>query len=461
MSFSDHQNKNPEKIDTETLNQWDHQYLWHPFTQMENWGAEPSLFIERGEGVWLFDTEGNRYLDGVSSLWCNVHGHNRSEINRAIQNQLEKVAHSTLLGLGNVPATLLAKKLVDISPASLNRVFYSDNGSTAVEIALKMAYQYWQQKENPVPTKKKFVRIREAYHGDTLGSVSVGGMDLFHSIFEPLLFDCYDIPSPFLYGSSFELEEHCRDKSLRLLSELLENQHREIIGLITESYVQGASGMVVFPSGFMRELARLCREYEILLIVDEVATGFGRTGRMFALEEDGLEPDFMILAKGITGGYLPLAATLTTEEVYSAFLGSNEKTFFHGHTYTGNPLASASALASLEIFYKDQTLFHLEKKIDFLRDRLKDFRILKGVQDIRQKGMMVGIQLGLDHRKPYPQSDRMGHSVSMRARDYGVIIRPLGDVLVCMPPLSIEIEEIKLLCDAVYRSIEEVIKVIK
>ncbi len=435
-------------------------HLWHPFTQMKQWMTEDPLFIERGEGNYLIDIEGKRYLDGVSSLWTNVHGHNKQEINDAITKQIGKISHSTMLGLANVPATELAKRLAEISPGKLNKIFYSDSGATAVEIGLKMAYQYWRQREKPVPSKTRFITLSGAYHGDTIGSVSLGGIDLFHKIFSHLLFETYSFPCPNFHGSDFSTPEECMNNSLKVFESVLRQHHSEIIGLFIEPYVQGAAGMIVYPKGFMKSLYSVCRKYEILFIVDEVATGFGRTGRMFACEEDDLEPDIMSVAKGLSGGYLPLAATITTDEIFDAFLGEYDefKAFYHGHTFTGNPLACAAALASLDLFNKEMTIKNLGQKIELLDELLAPVKELTHVGDVRQKGFMVGIELAevKSDRKRYAVKERMGHKVCMEARKHGVIIRPLGDVVILMPPLSITPEELRLLTNVVRDSIIEV-----
>jgi len=448
------------RLEKQQLINCNHQFVWHPFTQMKAWQQEEPLFIERGDGNWLIDVDGNHYLDGVSSLWANIHGHNKKELNDAIQNQLQQIAHSTMLGLANIPATLLAEKLVQIAPGKLNKVFYSDSGATAVEIALKMAYQYWQQKEKPNPTKKKFVKLTEAYHGDTIGAVSIGGIDLFHKIFSTLLFDSFDIPTPFYYHSYFSSEKECGDYSIKSLKSLLEKHHHEIAGLFIEPYVQGSAGMIVFPKGFMKEVRTLCSQYNILFIADEVATGFGRTGKMFACEEEALAPDIITVAKGITGGYLPLAATLVTDEIFNAFLGEPQehKTFFHGHTYTGNPLACNVALASLKIFDTEETLAKLQAKVTNVTELLSDISQLEHVGNIRQKGFMIGIELVKYKitKQPYPPEWRIGHQVCMEARKHQIIIRPLGDVIVLMPPLSITLEELQLLADAITQSIKSI-----
>ena len=394
----------------------DRAYVWHPFTQQRGWCDGDPVVIERGEGTDLIDTQGRRYIDGVSSLWCNVHGHAHPRIDAAVRDQLDRVAHSTMLGLSHRPAIELAERLVEIAPPGLTRVFYSDSGSTAAEIALKMAFQYWQQSDEPARTK--FVCLRDAYHGDTIGSVSVGGIDLFHSMYRPLLFDTLKA-SP----------DHLGD-----LDRVLAENEGRVAAVMMEPLVQGAAGIQVHRRGYLRGVRALCDRYGVLLILDEVATGFGRTGRMFACEHEGVMPDLLCLAKGITGGYLPLAATLATERVYEAFLGEFEefKTFFHGHTYTGNPLACAAALASLDVFEEERTLERLQPKIELLGELLEPLKAHPSVAQIRQRGFMVGIELD-----GFPLEARIGHQVTLEARRRGAIIRPLGDVVVLMPPLSI------------------------
>ena len=445
----------------EELERWDKQYLWHPFTQMKDYCDEEPLIIEKGEGSFLIDIYGNRYLDGVSSLWVNLHGHGREEINQAIINQVKKISHSTLLGLSNIPAIKLAKKLVEVTPSGLDKVFYSDNGSTAVEIALKMAFQYWRQTSPPQKEKHKFIFLEYAYHGDTLGGVSVGGINTFHTLYKPLLFPAYRAPSPYCYRCSLKKDyPSCNLDCLNQVEDVIKEHHQEVAALIIEPLVQGAAGMIVYPPGYLKEIRRLCSQYNILLIADEVAVGLGRTGTMFACEHEEVTPDLMCVAKGISGGYLPLAATLTTEEIYGAFLGEYRelKTFFHGHSYTGNPVACNAALASLEIFEKDHTLDELKGKIFFLEEKLKPFLDLSHVGDIRQKGFMVGIELvkNKDSRESYPLEEKVGSKVILEARKMGLIIRPLGDVIVIMPPLNISYEHLERLIEIVFHSIEKV-----
>ncbi len=434
----------------------DRRHVWHPFTQMQAWPDDHPLIIESAEGNYLIDNQGNRYLDGVSSLWVLVHGHRKRRIDEAVRAQLGKVAHSTLLGLASVPSIELAAKLVQVAPRGLTRVFYSDSGSTSVEIALKMAYQYWRQRDRP--EKRKFAALAEAYHGDTIGSVSVGGIELFHDIFRGLLFGVERIPTPYVYR--WEGEGDCGQACLASAEALFARKGRELAALVIEPLVQGAAGMIVQPPGFLARLAALCREHEVLLICDEVATGFGRTGTMFAVEQEGVTPDLMCLAKGLTGGYLPLAATLTTEEIYSAFLGTvaEKRTFFHGHTYTGNPLACAAALANLELFEQERTLERMQPVMKALAQKLERIAQLQHVGEVRRRGLMIGIELVRDRstKAEFAYGDRMGHRVCLAARRRGIILRPLGNVIVLMPPLSLTLGEARMLGDAVHDSIAEV-----
>ena len=426
------------------LSNLDKQYIWHPFTQMQDYLNSQPTIIDRGKGVLLTDVNGREYYDGVSSIWLNVHGHRANEIDNSVKEQLGKIAHSTLLGMANVPSILLAEQLVKITPKSLTKVFYSDSGSAAVEIALKIAYQYWRLQGNS--KRKRFVAMTNAYHGDTLGATSVGGMELFHSTYQDLLFNAIRLPypSPYHFNLSPEL---CSDHCLGELQKLFAERKTEIAGLIVEPIVQGASGILVMPPGFLSEVERLCREYGILLITDEVATGFGRTGQMFACDHEKVQPDIMTIGKGLTGGYLPLAATLTSEEIYSAFLGNynDKKTFFHGHSYTGNQLCCAAALANLNLFEEHELIGDVIRKSQWLSARLIDITDCSHVGDVRNKGLMTGIELAKDkkEKEPYPWEDKMGIKVCDRSRELGMIIRPLGNVVVFMPPLVSTKEELE------------------
>jgi adenosylmethionine-8-amino-7-oxononanoate aminotransferase len=421
----------------EELIEADRRHLWHPFTQQRGWCEdEPPLVIDHAQGIYLYDADGNAYIDGVSSLWCNVHGHRHPAIDEAIRAQLERVGHSTMLGLSHAPAIELAERLVAITPPGLERVFYSDSGSTAVEIALKMAFQWWAQRGEGA--RNRFICLENAYHGDTIGAVSVGGIDLFHSLYRPLLFDSW----PARAGDA----EH--------LSQLLSEHGSEVAAVIVEPLVQGAAGMLMQPPGYLKRVRELCDEHGVLLICDEVATGFGRTGRMFACEHEDVSPDLLCVGKGLTGGYLPLAATLCTERIYEGFLGGPEeyRTFFHGHTFTGNPLACAAAIATLETFEREHTLELLAPKIDLL-SRLLEHRIarLPGVAEVRQRGTMVGVEMV----SVTPEA-RLGHQVTLAARRRGAIIRPLGDVVVLMPAPAMAEHDLRRLVAITASSIAEV-----
>ncbi len=441
-----------------SLEKTDKKYLWHPFTQMKEWTVETPLIIAEGRGSFLKDITGKWYLDGISSVWVTVHGHRKKEIDDAIKEQLNRISHSTLLGLTHAPAIELAKQLVKTVPKGLSRVFYSDNGSTAVEIGLKMAFQYWQHKG--VKRKTKFLTLNNAYHGDTIGAVSVGGIDLFHKMFSPLLFKSFKAPSPYCYRCEFGKRfPSCKLYCLHKMKQIILKHHKKIAGLIIEPIVQGAGGMIVSPPGYLKGVEKLCRKYKILLIADEVATGFGRTGKMFACNHEKITPDILCLSKGITGGYLPLAATIASENIYKAFLGNFEdlKTFFHGHTYTGNQLACAAAIANLGLFKKEKTLQKMQKKIETFKKGLAEISDLSHVGEVRQKGFMMGIELVKDKRtrKPFPLKEKMGWKVCDKAKEKGLIIRPLGNVVVLMPPLSVSHQELKRLIAITRESIRE------
>ncbi len=437
-----------DRVRTARLLALDAAHVWHPFTQMQGWLDDRPLIIERGEGNWLIDTEGHRWLDAISSLWVTTHGHHKAELDAAVRAQLDRVAHCTLLGQASVPSIELAAKLVSLAPKGLTRVFYSDSGSTSVEIAVKMAYQYWQLTGHP--RKQRFVALAEAYHGDTIGSVSVGGMDLFHERFRGLLFPVERVGT-FLPGNGHTLE-----RSLAEIEELFAAKHEELAGFVVEPLIQGAAGMLIQPEGWLGGVAELCRKYDVLLICDEVATGFGRTGKLFAVEHEGVTPDLMCVAKGLTGGYLPLAATLANERIYAAFLGrfDEAKTFFHGHTYTGNPLACAAALANLELFETEATLDRMKPVEAVLADGLAELAKSKHVREVRRRGFMAGIELVNAEGKPFEFAERMGFKVCMAARASSVLLRPLGNVIVLMPPLSLSVEEAKRVVRAVKEAIE-------
>lgn len=436
--------------DLAQLRQWDCDHVWHPFTQMAEY--EP-LIIERAEGCTLITSDGRRLLDGVSSLWCNVHGHRHPRLDAAIREQLDQVAHVTTLGQSNPTTIRLARRLVEIVPPGLNHVFFSDSGATAVEVALKMAFQYWQQRPDPRPAKTKYAALANAYHGDTIGSVSVGGVARFHQMFAPLLFDVIRIPTPDMFRQPPNVtREGALSHYLHGVCEIFEQHHEELAAFVIEPLIQGAAGMLTHPAGYLRGVRELCNEFDVLLIADEVATGFGRTGKMFACEHEGVSPDLLSLAKGLTGGYMPMAATLATDEIYGAFLGDyrDSKTFYHGHTYGGNPLAAAVSLASLDVFAEEQTLICLQAKIERLREHLTRISRHKYVGDVRQCGFIAGIELVRDRatNEPFAWEEKRGLRACEAAMRRGVWLRPLGNVIVIMPPLAVTFDELDRICHA-------------
>ena len=446
-------------ITTEQLRQWDKRHVWHPFTQMQEWERDEQIIIVKGEGSWLIDTDGRRYLDGVASMWTNVHGHCRRELNDALKEQVDRLEHSTLLGLASEQSIILAARLAEITPPGLDRFFYSDNGSTAMEVAVKMAYQY--QVHSGRPERCRFITFKNAYHGDTLGAVSVGGIEIYHTTFKPLMFETLQAPSPYCYRCELGCSRlTCTMECLDSLEELMKCNAGLVAGLVIEPLVQGAGGMIVQPAGFLKRVRELCDRYDILMITDEVATGFGRTGEMFACQHEGVVPDIMAISKGIAAGYLPLAATVTVDKVYSAFLGSYSelKTFFHGHTFTGNPLACAVALKSLQLFQEDDLLAKLQLKIARLKQHLGDFAAMPHVGDVRQCGLAAGIELveNKDTGLQYPWEQRIGVRVCLEARKRGVFSRPLGNTIVIFPPLVISNGELDMLSNVLQESIRVV-----
>lgn len=431
-------------------------YLWNPFTQMKEFLSDEPLIVAEARGVKLRDVCGREYYDGNSSLWLNVHGHNRPELNEAIAAQLEQVAHSTLLGMSSVPAIELAARLVQLAPRSLGKVFFSDAGAAAVEIGLKMAFAYWRRVGRP--EKRRFLTMRNAYHGDTIGAVSVGGIDLFHAEFGPLLFETERVSYPYPYRFDGPQQE-CAEACLAELRGRLERKADEIACLVVEPLVQAAGGMILMPPGFLAEVARLAREHDVLLLADEVATGFGRTGRLFACQHEDVGPDLMTVGKGLTGGYLPVAATLATDRIYEVFWGdfSERRTFFHGHSYTGNQLGCAVALASLELLERERLVEQVAEKSRLLRDLLTPIGELEHVGEVRQCGFMVGIELVADRetKELFDWTLATGARVCRRALDLGLVTRPLGDVVTFLPPLATSEADLEAMTAILRRAIED------
>jgi len=436
----------------------DHQYLWHPFTQMKEWIDRIPVIIESGKGVYLRDTEGKRYLDGTSSIWVNIHGHRHPEINRSIKHQIDRIAHSTFLGLSHVPAIRLAEKLVKLAPRGLTKVFYSDNGSTAMEVAVKMAVQFWQYQGKAARKKQQFLTLTNAYHGDTVGTMSLGGIPLFHDAFKSLFYKTIRIEAPYCYRCPLGLTyPECGIACLEKLEMNLKNHSERIAGIVMEPAIMAAGGMIPIPGGYLGRIRELATRHDVLLILDEVATGFGRTGRMFASQHEKVTPDLMAVAKGLTGGYLPMAATLTTERIFNAFLGRYDefKTFFHGHSFTGNPVAAAAGLANLRIFKNERTLINVRTKIKMMKKLLEPMQELPMVGDVRQVGLIGILELVQDkiRKTPFPLAQRRGIRVCEEAGNRGLLIRPLGNILVLMPPLSVSDKELIRMVSILKKSI--------
>lgn len=435
----------------------DLKYIWHPNTQMKDYENDAPIIIDRGEGIYIWDIEGNKYIDSISSWWVNTLGHSHKRLNNALKAQVDKIEHVLLAGFSHKPAIELAEMLINITPQRITKVFYSDNGSTAVEVALKMAYQYWHQTGKP--EKKKFIALENSYHGDTLGSVAVGGIELYSDIFKPLLFDTYQADSPYCYRCPCEKEKNrCDFECLNSMAAILEKHSDEIAGIIVEPLVQGAAGMIIYPAEYLTKVRELCDKYNVLLIDDEVAMGFGRTGKMFAYEHARIVPDIICFSKGITAGYLPLAATLTGEEIYQAFYDDYDKlkAFYHGHSFTGNPLAASVAVENLRIFEEENIIESLQPKISCLSAELNRFKELDFVGDVRHIGMIGAIEIvkNKSTKERFPLKDRIGYKIYKEGLKRGAILRPLGNVVYFIPPYVITEDEIKKLADIALNSIK-------
>jgi len=443
------------------MNSWvkkDLRYIWHPYTQMKDCEKSPPILIERAKGAKLYDKRGRLYYDTISSWWCNVHGHNHPAIKRAINKQLGSLEHVLFAGFTHRPAIELAEGLISISPKNLTKVFFSDNGSTSVETALKLSFQYWHNIGRK--KKTKFISLDAAYHGDTIGAMSVGGVSLFNSLFSPLFFKSFKVASPYCYHCPMGRERpSCDIDCIRPLESLLKNKSSEIAAMILEPLVMGASGMIIYPKEYLRRAAALTKKYNVHLILDEVATGFGRTGKMFACQHLSVQPDLICLSKGITSGYLPLAATLTTQKIYQAFYDDydKKKTFYHGHTYTANPISCSAAVASLALFKRERTLERVAKLCPSFHKGLEEFRGLPIVGDVRYIGMIGALELVKDKKRkiPFSFTERIGKVIYERGLKSGIILRPLGNVVYFCLPLCIKEREIHTILRRAYKVISE------
>lgn len=450
--------------DLDNLKKIDLNNLWHPFTQTKVWESDNDpLIVESAEGFELIDVEGNRYLDGVSSLWCNVHGHSVPEIISTLKDQAEKVCHSTLLGLSHRPILELTERLMKIVPKNLTRVFYADSGSTAVEASLRMAMEWWQKQNSPASKKKtKLLSLVGAYHGDTLGAVSVGYLEDFHWPLKSLVTQAFRVNPPHVYRFEQGLsEDEAVEKSIEELSSLLSKEAEQIATFIIEPLVQGAAGMWIHSAKYLQAVRELCTKHNVLLIADEVATGFGKTGKMFAVEKANVEPDILVLGKGLSAGYLPISAAVTTEQIFSGFTGevSEGKTFFYGQTFAGNPLAAACAVANLDYFESSKVLDSLPERITVYQQALVEMILTHSqVDEVRVCGLMTGIELTKTSgkRDPYPSAELVGHRIVKEARKRGVIIRPLGNVMVLMPAIAMPEKDLLRLVQVTAESISAV-----
>jgi adenosylmethionine-8-amino-7-oxononanoate aminotransferase len=424
--------------------QRDLEVIWHPCTQMKDHETLPLIPIKSGKGVYLYDFEGNSYIDAVSSWWVNLFGHSNEVINNRIKVQLDTLEHVLLAGFTHEPAVELAHKLVHITPKTLSKVFYVDNGSSAVEAALKMSYHYHLNREKRKPL---FLSLTNSYHGETIGALSVGDVALYKETYEPLLIANMQVPVP------KDQSEESAQEALKILEKVLKEKSHEIAALILEPLIQGAGGMHMYHPAYLTGARVLTKKYDVHLIADEIMTGFGRTGKMFACDHADISPDFMTLSKGLTGGYLPLSVVMTTDEVYTAFYCdyNEHKAFLHSHSYTGNPLACSAALATLEIFERNDILGENEKKRVYIKEKLEKFSKLANVKEIRQQGMIAAVEL-----KGYEPRERIGLRIYEYALSQGVLLRPLGHVIYFMPPYTITYEEIDKMMEVAYKGISRV-----
>jgi adenosylmethionine-8-amino-7-oxononanoate aminotransferase len=444
------------------MNTWqkkDLQYIWHPCSQMKDYEDFPPIVIGRGKGAYLYDIDGKSYLDAVSSWWVNLFGHSNERINRAISRQLEKLEHVIFANFSHKAAIELAQEIIRITPQGLSKVFFADNGSSAVEAALKLSFHYHQQTGHP--RKTRFAAITDAYHGETLGALSVGDLDLYSKIYQPLLLNTFKATGPDCYRCPYgKCRENCAAECFESLEKIVLKHSEEICGIIIEPLVQCAAGMKIYPSRYLQKLRKLCADYNIHFIADEIAVGFGRTGKMFACEHAGVSPDIMCLSKGITGGYLPLSQVVVTDEIYQAFYADYKelKAFMHSHSYTGNALACAAACESLTIFKDEDVLAKNEIKAKMITDKVKRLADAHPhVGEYRHLGMIGALELVEDKstKKPFDWQQRVGYKIYRIALEKGVLLRPLGNVIYFMPPYVVEEEDIDLMVRVAFESINK------
>lgn len=443
----------------EEILKFDREHVWHPCTQQKDHETLPPIPIDRGEGACLIDVDGNRYIDGVSSWWVNLFGHNHPRLNRALSDQAGRIAHHIFAGFTHEPAVELSRRLCRLAPGALNKVFFADNGSSAVEVALKMSFQYWQQ--SGISQKTRFVSISDAYHGETLGALSVSGCDLYRQVYRPILLDGFQVQGPDCFRCPYgQHRDSCSAECFAAMEELVAREHEQIAGIIIEPLIQCAAGMRFYPPAYLKKLRALCDAYAVHYIADEIAVGFGRTGRLFANEHAGVSPDMLCLSKGITGGYLPLSVTLTTDEIYQAFYDdyATMKAFLHSHSYTGNPLACAVAIEVLNIFEDERILDTLKPRMALLAEQAERFEALPHVGEFRQCGMVAAVEMvrEKDGRIAYPWQERRGLEVYKKALGRGALLRPLGNVVYFMPPLNIPMEDLQKLVDIAFAAVTEV-----
>jgi adenosylmethionine-8-amino-7-oxononanoate aminotransferase len=438
----------------------DLKYIWHPYTQMKDAEELPPILIERAEGIKLYGANGKVYYDTIASWWCNVHGHCHPRIKEAIKNQVDQLDHILFAGFTHKPAILLAEKLISIAPKGLSKVFFSDNGSTSVETALKLSFQYWHNIGRS--EKRRFLSLEYGYHGDTLGAMAVSDLDPFNNCFEWLFSLHYKASAPYCYRCpARRTRQTCNIECIGFIEDIVKAHASEICGIILEPLVFGAGGMIVYPKEYLEKVAEIATRFDLHLILDEVATGFGRTGKMFATEYTHIQPSFLCVSKGITGGVLPLGATLTTEKIYSAFYDdySKQKTFYHGHTYTANPISVAASLASLQVFEEEGTMERCARIIPIFHQKLERFRQLPIVGDVRYIGMIGGFELVKDKstKEPFSVEERIGYKVYKEGLKRGLILRPLGNVIYLFLPLCIKEEEIKEILELTYSVLSTIV----